>query len=298
LLNHLNEKPEKPKRVVIMGANGFVGAALSRKLQSQKVCCLALSRTDINLLEPQSTQILADLLKPEDVFVAVSAIAPVKDSDMLRDNITMINNMCEAIKNVNLAQIVNIGSDAIYADSSEPLTENSCASPGSLHGVMHLIRDVMFRETAKDIPYATLRPTLIYGIDDPHNGYGPNRFRGLVTANEEIKLFGDGEELRDHVWIEDVAELLLRMILQKSEGILNAVTGNVISFKDIAKMVVLKFESKSSINSTPRSGPMPHNGFRPFDSSSTKKAFPDFEYTSIDSGIDNIHKALMEKNND
>ena len=46
---------------------------------------------------------------------------------------------------------------------------------------------------------AILRPTLIYGAGDPHNGYGPNRFRRLAATGKPIILFGEGEERRDHV---------------------------------------------------------------------------------------------------
>jgi nucleoside-diphosphate-sugar epimerase len=42
-------------------------------------------------------------------------------------------------------------------------------------------------------------------MGDPHNGYGPNRFRRLAAAGQEIVLFGGGEERRDHVLVDDVA---------------------------------------------------------------------------------------------
>lgn len=285
MLTHLNKDPIKPKRVVIMGANGFVGAALKRKLQAENIEYLALTRKEVDLLEVDAAKKLTNYLQPGDSFVAVSAIAPVKDSQMLKENITMIDNLAAAISNVKLEHVVNVGSDAIYADSASPLSEDSCASPNSLHGLMHLARDVMIRDAAGDIPYATLRPTLIYGNDDPHNGYGPNRFRRLAVAGEEIKLFGNGEERRDHVWIDDVAELLKRMLFSKSAGVLNAATGQVMSFKDIAEATVKNSKKDSPIVSTPRVGEMPHNGYRPFDPKATHYAFPDFTYTSIDEGI-------------
>ena len=31
------------------------------------------------------------------------------------------------------------------------------------------------------VPVGILRPTLVYGANDPHNGYGPNRFRRLAA---------------------------------------------------------------------------------------------------------------------
>ncbi len=72
-----------------------------------------------------------------------------------------------------------------------------------------------------------LRPTLIYGAADPHNGYGPNRFCRLAAAGEEIVLFGEGEERRDHVAVEDVAEIAFRVLMRRSRGVLNLATGDV-----------------------------------------------------------------------
>ena len=54
-----------------------------------------------------------------------------------------------------------------------------------------------------------MRPTLIYGKKDPHNGYGPNKFLRKISSNQNIDLFGKGEERRDHVYIEDVVEVIL-----------------------------------------------------------------------------------------
>ena len=62
--------------------------------------------------------------------------------------------------------------------------------------------------------------TLIYGKNDPHNGYGPNSFNRLLDKNENIKLFGEGEEKRDHVYVNDVAELSFRMIFSNFTGVL------------------------------------------------------------------------------
>jgi nucleoside-diphosphate-sugar epimerase len=176
------------------------------------------------------------------------------------------------------SHVVNISSDAVYADSSGPLTERSCAEPGSLHGAMHLAREVMFRAEVK-APLAVLRPSLLYGAADPHNGYGPNRFRRLAAEGKEIVLFGEGEERRDHVYIGDVAELVARVLYRRSTGVLNIATGTVHSFREIAKRF------SANVKGSPRSGPMPHNGYRPFDPAATRAAFPDFRYTPLEEGL-------------
>src|SRR5207244_6023317 len=145
-----------------------------------------------------------------------------------------------------------------------PLTGRSATAPGTLHGAMHLARDIALSSELK-VPLAIVRPSAIYGAADPHDSYGPNRFRRLAAQGEDIVLFGEGEERRDHVLIDDVAELIFRILLHGSTGTLNIATGVVHSFRAIAEMVVAAAGGKVAITSTLRTGPMPHNGYRPFD---------------------------------
>ena len=123
--------------------------------------------------------------------VKASAKAPVKNPAMLLENLRMAEVACAALQRSPVAHLIYISSDAVYKDSPQPLSEDSCAEPGSLHGIMHLAREVMLRSVHAG-PLAVIRPTLVYGLEDPHNGYGPNRFRRLAAAGNEIVLFGQG----------------------------------------------------------------------------------------------------------
>jgi nucleoside-diphosphate-sugar epimerase len=284
MLEHLNRKPQAPKRVVVMGAKGFVGGAVIARLSRDKVPVLPLGRPELDLLSAGAAGRLAGLLQPGDAFVAVSAIAPCKDSASLVQNMIMARAMVESLSRASVAHVVNISSDAVYADSAKPLTETSCAAPASLHGAMHLAREVMFQAEVR-APLAILRPSLLYGASDPHNGYGPNRFRRQAARGEPIMLFGEGEERRDHVFIDDVAEIVARVLSHKSKGVLNIATGEVHSFKSIAESVVRLSGKHAQIKGSPRVGLMPHNGYRPFDPRASREAFPDFRYTPLERGL-------------
>jgi nucleoside-diphosphate-sugar epimerase len=284
MLEHRNATPQAPSRVVVIGAKGFVGGAVVARLAKERIPTLALSRGEVDLLHPGAAEKLVGLLRPTDSVVAVSALAPVKNTRMLADNLRMVLAMVEALAKVPVAHLVNISSDAIYADGPLPLTEVSPAAPTSLHGAMHLARELACRAEVK-APQAHLRPTLIYGASDPHNGYGPNRFRRLAAEGKDIVLFGEGEERRDHVYIEDVAEVIARVLKQKSVGALNIATGEVHSFRDLAEQAVAISGRRAAIKGSPRVGPMPHGGYRPFDIAACRKAFPDFKYTALHEGL-------------
>ena len=289
MLKHLKENTILPSRLVILGAGGFVASASQRKLEALGIQILPLSRADLDLTDADAGDKLSRLLLADDVLLFVSAKAPVKNEHMLIENIKMGKSVCDALRKTPVSHVVYISSDAVYADSDQPLTETSSAQPESLHGVMHLTREIMLTN-AWTGPMCFLRPTLIYGENDPHNGYGPNRFMRLAAAGEDILLFGEGEEQRDHVWVEDVAEIITRVILHQSQGILNIVSGTVVSFRAIAETARSLAQKDIRITGTPRTGKMPHNGYRAFDNSSVKTVFPDFRYTFIPDGMKLVSK--------
>ena len=143
----------------------------------------------------------------------------------------------------------------------------------------------MLLSIAGSIPLAILRPTLVYGAGDLHNGYGPNRFRRQANRGETIVLFGEGEERRDHVDVGDIADIAALVLHHRSAGVLNIATGTVPSFRVLADKAVALAAKPVAIKSSPRNGPMPHNGYRPFDPAATLAAFPGFRYTAIDAGL-------------
>ena len=284
MLIHNYNEIKKPKNVVVLGSNGFIGKSLSLKLESEGISLKKLSRKDIDLLSDNASESLAKHLSSEDTLVATSAIAPCKDPDMLNDNIRIAIVICKAANIAGCSHVINISSDAVYADTDHLITENTIKSPDNFHGVMHLAREIIFTNQIKKV-LTTIRPTLIFGEGDTHNGYGPNQFSRLANNNQAIKLFGKGEEKRDHIYIKDVVEIIFSVIQRKSSGVINVASGDVRSFLEIAKKVSDLSQNTIDIQFSERVGPMPHNGYRPFDVSLLKKSFPDITLTPFEEDI-------------
>lgn len=296
MLSHGHAQAQKPARVVVLGGGGFIAGAIRRRIEADAIATLALGRPALDLLAPDAAARLAEVLRPDDALVVASAKAPCKDLAMLRENLLMVEAVCTALQRRTVAHLVYISSDAVYKDSAKPLTEVSCAEPGTLHGVMHLAREIALRQ-AHAGPLALVRPTLVYGFDDPHNGYGPNRFRRLAAAGKEIVLFGEGEERRDHVDVEDVAEVARLIIVHCSAGIANAVSGQVVSFRELADFAAASFPPCVPVRGTPRRGPMPHNGYRAFDNGAVRAAFPSLNFKSWREGLAAIHERQASEGN-
>src|SRR5437764_1132674 len=150
--------PCGPLRVVIMGAGGFVGQASSRRLRASGVEVTTLTRSEVDLLADGAAARLASYLSPDATLLVTSARAPCKDVSMLLDNLRMMAAVIMAVKSCPVAHLVYISSDAVYKDSTSPLNEFSCAEPGSLHGVMHLTREVMLKNELSGLPGGFVRP--------------------------------------------------------------------------------------------------------------------------------------------
>jgi nucleoside-diphosphate-sugar epimerase len=148
---------------------------------------------------------------------------------------------------------------------------------------MHALRERMLMHTlGSAVPLAILRPTLVFGAGDTHNSYGANRFMRAAAAERRIQLFGEGEEQRDHVFVDDVIRLVRLVLEHRSSGVLNVVTGQSISFGDLARKVA-SIAGDTTVESRPRaSGPILH---RHYDPGALFRAFPDFRFTPRDEAL-------------
>lgn len=293
MLEHRNPTAKAPARTVVLGSAGFVGGATVARLQADGLPVLGLTSRDLDLLDPAVSDRLAGLLRPDDALVVVSALTPDRGRDIatFMKNLTMVQQVCAALEKVPVDHVVYIGSDAVYHDDANPVTERSPCQPSGYHGMMHLARELMLGQTVRG-PLALLRPSLLYGAADTHNGYGPNRFRRLAAEGKPITLFGEGEEMRDHVLVDDVAEIVRLTLLHRSHGVLNVATGGAVSFRAAAEMVAASFPVPVPVVGTPRANPITH---RHFDVTDALKTFPDFRWTPFEEGVRRVHRQTAEQ---
>ena len=182
--------------------------------------------------------------------------------------------------------LVNISSDAVYADSPDPLTEES--DYGTRHSSWRdasRSRTGISQRDARAVRHAPSKPALRRGRSRT-TGTGRTDFGGSQMREKRSSCSAKAKRRRDHVLIDDVAELIARVIERRSVGSLNIATGKVHSFREDRRIGGGHgLRKRSPSKGSPRSGPMPHNGYRPFDSSATRAAFPDFPYTTLPEGV-------------
>ena len=290
-LRHQSPEPTDPPRVVVLGGRGFVGGELLAALGHAGIPTLAPARLEVDLAAADAGDRLAEMLKPTDSVVLLAALTPDKGRGIgpFVANIAIGAAVARALEHVTPAHMVYFSSDAVYPMDGGRISEASCAQPPDLYGMMHLARETLVG-TAARTPVAVLRPTLLYGAADTHNSYGPNRLRRAAHKEGRIALFGEGEEMRDHVLVDDVVALTLLVLRHRSSGLLNLATGRSISYAELAGKIAAQFERPVEIVGTPRQSPVTH---RHFDVTALYKAFPTFRFTPLDEGLAKAHRDMM-----
>lgn len=266
---------------MVLGSRGFIGSSLVKELRKREQAYLAISKSDIDLSEYNSTQKLIDNLQPTDFVIFTSAITPCRSINEVIQTFKMVNNLIAALKIIQPKRFVLISSDSVYGDKSGAFTEESPCNPSNYHGLAQLGRELSIKQSEID-NLAILRLCAVYGYGDTHGSYGPNRFISQILENKKVTLFGQGLNVRDHIYISDVVDLTLRVLFSEFKGTLNVASGNSYTFADVAKICLEKTNSLVGIELIGSEGPILE---KLIDINSAKRQFPDYKPLDLASGI-------------
>ena len=292
MIENLNEAPFKPRRCILFGSNGFIGKNLTKKLIKNNVDILEITSKNIDLTKKSNISKISKIFKPKDVIIMLSALTPDRGRDLNTYflNIQMIKNLVEAVKQKNdISHFIYFSSDAVYSFKETLINEQTAVTCSDYYSLMHLTREEIIKNEI-NFPYLIVRPTLVFGSGDTHNSYGPNRFIRSFLKDNEITLGGKGEETRDHIYINDLVEMIDLMLVYKSVGTVNLATGNSISFLELAKKIS-NFFLNSKINFSERNNEIT---YRKFDTSIFKKKFQSFSFSDLNKCIEQSIKTWVK----
>lgn len=227
------------KKLLIFGKNGFLAKELKILLLKKKIRHHFISSKEIDLTQISSAK---KLLKFNELYnvVFLSAITPDKgkDENIFLKNISMINNFFKYFNLNSINHFTYISSDAVYSMKEKIIDEETITAPDDLYGMMHLVREKICQSKITIQKLLILRPTIIYGKNDTHNSYGPNRFVRQLRDNKNIILFGKGLDVRDHVFVKDVVRIIKDFSILRISGVFNIASGKSYKFKEVAEKIM------------------------------------------------------------
>ena len=186
---------------------------------------------------------LFDAVRPEVVFhlaaqadVRVSVENPVEDADV---NVVGTIRILEGARRHGAQVVFSSTGGAIYGECEEPAREDAATEPLSPYGTSKLAAEEYLRSYNRlyGTRHISLRYGNVYGPrQDPHGEAGVVAiFLGALSRGEQAKIFGDGAQTRDYVYVGDVARATTSTVGQ-DHGVFNVGTGRETSVVELYEL--------------------------------------------------------------
>jgi UDP-glucose 4-epimerase len=239
-------------RAIVTGGAGFIG--------SHVVDALVARGDEVTVLDNLSTGrrenvaerarlVEADLAEAGRVFaearpevcfhlaaqadVRVSVDRPDFDAEV---NLLGTIHVLEAARMLDARVIFSSTGGAIYGECDEPAAEESPRRPLAPYGASKLAAEEYLATYNRlhGTQHVSLRYGNVYGPrQDPHGEAGVVAiFFGRLARGEPLRIFGDGRQTRDYVYVGDVVAATLAA--QGHAGVFNVGTGTETSVVDLA----------------------------------------------------------------
>jgi len=248
-------------KFAVTGGAGFIGSYLVKKLISENhqvividnfhtgkeenlkqiIKCVEIQKTDIR----DFNQLKKILKKVDGVFhkaalttVPESFIKPEEYNDV---NVVGTDNIFKIAKEYNL-KVVYASSSSVYGNTEKiPIKEDFPRNPINPYGKTKLDDEYLAEKySSENLDVIGLRYFNVYGIGQTGSYAGViTQFLNRLKENKPPIINGEGNQIRDFVYVKDVAQVnLVAMKSNVKKGFFNIGSGKTISIKKLAKIMI------------------------------------------------------------
>lgn len=271
------------KRVLVTGGSGFIGSHLVRAWAAAgaRVTVLDSLRTghrenlsgvDCEFVQGsvEDAALVESLVSRVTVVHHLAALVSVPESmgaPYLAQSINVNGtlNVLEAARKTGGVRVVFSSTSAVYGEAERPVhSETDLPEPVSPYAITKLSGEhyMALYRAAFGVPTVTLRYFNVYGPrQDPKSPYAAAVaiFSERARGNHPITIFGDGEQSRDFVYVEDVVAANL-LAAERGQGVYNVATGESVTVNELAHQIIIATHSTSTISHAPeRPGDVKHS---------------------------------------
>ena len=217
-------------KILVTGGAGFIGSHLTRELLNEnfEVCVVDNLSTGRRENLPENVKFfeidvkderLSGFLNGEKIeaivhlagqtMVDASIKDPANDAD---ENILGMISVLEAVRKTSVKRVIFSSSAAAYGDvdpNELPILESHPLNPMSFYGLSKITAEnyLSLYNVLYGIEYVVLRFANVYGERQGDGGEGGviSIFTKKLAENENITIFGDGEQTRDFIYAGDIA---------------------------------------------------------------------------------------------
>jgi UDP-glucose 4-epimerase len=227
-------------KILITGSSGFVGTHLTKKLSRK------YEIVTYDLVSGQDVldgKLLTQKLKGVDLVIHLAAFISATESwekpmDYFRNNALGTLSVINSSIKMHVNKLIFFSSAAVKA---KPLTP---------YAVSKITAEEIAKLYSDKINTVIVRPENIYGLGQKSNyGYVIHNFIKAVRNGKEIIIYGDGNQTRDFIYVDDVIKTVEKLveIKIKSGTIISLGTGEETKIISLAKKVMKILNKKTKI---------------------------------------------------
>lgn len=293
----------KLMKILVLGASGFIGENLVKKLNALGHEVVTFSRRKDGDYGDESL-ISKKLIDIDVVYHLITATHPAHaNQDLIYDlneNVVKTIKLLELCVKFKIKKFIYLSSAGTVYGIPEylPLNENHPLKPISPYGLGKVTVEhyLAYFNYHYGLDYITIRPTNPYGPgQDFQKGLGAiTNFMEKIRHDTPLEIWGDGNVRRDYIYIDDVIDALVKAFqIKTSSKIFNLGTGIGTSLNELITLLESKTKKKLVVNYRPKRGiDVPDNTV---DISLIKQELSWSPQFTIEQGIDKYWSYLSTK---
>lgn len=254
------------KNILVTGGFGFIGKSfIKRYFNFYKnifiLDNLQFSKIDNELTRIKNVTFIKGDVRDKKIFVKIPKINYIchlgspssiilfnkNPSDCIDITINGLVNILNFAKENGVEKVIFPSSGSVYGKNDRPCSEKIVAPhPVNIYGKTKLASEYIARIYTNYFPIVSLRIFAGFGPEEKHK----NEFASVISifikkaiSNEVIEIFGDGNQTRDFIYIDDITEAIHNLFKNDFTGILNIGSGISLSFNEVINIIKKYFKN-------------------------------------------------------
>ena len=258
------------KKILIVGGSGFVGTNLINVLSQKKEYKVfstifkkkkpknfkKIKHYRGNLKDPNFCERITkgkDIVIISAAFTAGAKVIENNPMEFVTVNTQINLNILNACKKNKIKKFIFLSSSVVYPNKPKPMRENdvnfSFFEKYNNVAWMKLYTEKVCEMYNNFFDVLILRPSNLYGPHDKFDKLNAKVIPSLIRKfnnEKKIEIWGDGEEIKDFLYIDDFVKILIYLIKNKKKFlILNVGSGKSVKLMEIISIIQTNYNHKN-----------------------------------------------------